>query len=94
MKLLTILSGAAIVLGSAAAVAQTSPDGSTANEKPGQGTNTGSSATATKYNKMMGPSSGGASSGTSTGSGEAGTPAKPGMAPQPPPSGKGVPDSK
>lgn len=97
MKIIAPLAAAALMLGSAVAIAQTTPDGATANEKPGQGTNTGSmkkDGTMMKDGKMMPPANDAGTSGTSAGTGEAASPAQPSMAPQTPNSGKGVPDTK
>lgn len=96
MKLTATLTAAFLIMGSAVAFAQTSPDGATAGEKPGQGTNTGAikDGMMMKDGKMVPKTKDGAMDGSSTGTGEAAMPAKPGMGPEKSNSGKGVPDTK
>ncbi|MDO9381581.1 MAG: hypothetical protein Q7T86_01840 [Hyphomicrobiaceae bacterium] len=83
MKIKMMLAALMLSAGATTAVAQTSTDGATAGEKPGQGTNTGTM----KDGKMMGPpptESG--TTGTSSGATGADMPANK----QPGANGKGV----
>ncbi len=84
MKLKMILTAVLLTAGSAVAMAQTTKDGATAGEKPGQGTNTGTM----KDGKMMGPppATDSGTSGTSSGSAGTDMPANK----QPAANGKGV----
>lgn len=85
MKLKTLLAAAVLAtVAGGGAVAQTTKDGATAGEKPGQGTNTGTP----KDGKMMGPPplTDSGTSGTSTGNAGSEAPVNT----QPGANGKGV----